>query len=137
MSRIGVLKRSLKATLLSFHVLGVRSLKKVEEGKLVMEHGATIPGMLTVGTLAISHNFAGFSAHHCNGHSDCCHFDMTAYLASGGRSGGVCDDCQHNTQGQHCDRCRPLFYRDPLKAISDPDVCIRESPASDPSSPLI
>ena len=109
----------------------------MEEGKLVMEHGATIPGMLTVGTLAISHNFAGFSAHHCNGHSDCCHFDMTAYLASGGRSGGVCDDCQHNTQGQHCDRCRPLFYRDPLKAISDPDVCIRESPASDPSSPLI
>uniref|UniRef100_A0A4W2H9E6 Laminin subunit beta 4 n=1 Tax=Bos indicus x Bos taurus TaxID=30522 RepID=A0A4W2H9E6_BOBOX len=61
---------------------------------------------------------------HCNGHSDRCHFDMTAYLASRGRSGGVCDDCQHNTQGQHCDRCRPLFYRDLLKAISDPDACI-------------
>uniref|UniRef100_A0A4W2F3V8 Laminin subunit beta 4 n=1 Tax=Bos indicus x Bos taurus TaxID=30522 RepID=A0A4W2F3V8_BOBOX len=61
---------------------------------------------------------------HCNGHSDRCHFDVTAYLASGGRSGGVCDDCQHNTQGQHCDRCRPLFYRDPLKAISDPYACI-------------
>ena len=87
MRRIGVLKRSLKATLLSFHVLGVRSLKKVEEGKLVMEQGATIPGMLTVGTLAISHNFAGFSAHHCNSHSDRCHFDMTAYLASGAAVG--------------------------------------------------
>ncbi|CAM9901061.1 unnamed protein product [Rangifer tarandus platyrhynchus] len=61
---------------------------------------------------------------HCNGHSDHCHFDMTAYLVSGGRSGGMCDDCQHNTEGQHCDRCRPLFYRDPLKAISDPYSCI-------------
>ncbi|XP_057586299.1 laminin subunit beta-4 isoform X2 [Hippopotamus amphibius kiboko] len=61
---------------------------------------------------------------HCNGHSDHCHFDMTAYLASGGRSGGVCDGCRHNTEGQHCDRCRPLFYRDPLKAISDPYACI-------------
>ena len=103
----------------------------------MMEQGATIPGMLTVGTLAVSHDFAGFSACHFNGHSDCCHFDMTADLARGGRSGGMCDDCQHNTQGQHCDRCRRLFYRDPRKAISDPDACIRESPASDPSSPLI
>uniref|UniRef100_A0AC11BPP5 Uncharacterized protein n=1 Tax=Ovis aries TaxID=9940 RepID=A0AC11BPP5_SHEEP len=60
---------------------------------------------------------------HCNGHSDCCRFDMTA-LARGGRSGGVCGDCQHNTQGQHCDRCRHLFYRDPREATSDPDACI-------------
>ncbi|XP_035110000.1 laminin subunit beta-4 [Callithrix jacchus] len=60
----------------------------------------------------------------CNGHSSRCHFDRTAYLASGGLSGGVCEDCQHNTEGQHCDRCRPLFYRDPLKAISDPYACI-------------
>ena len=34
MSRIGVLKRSLKATILSFYILGVRSLKKVEEGEM-------------------------------------------------------------------------------------------------------
>ncbi|KAF4020071.1 hypothetical protein G4228_011820 [Cervus hanglu yarkandensis] len=80
--------------------------------------------MLTVGTLAISHNFAGFSACHCNGHSDRRRFDMTACLASGGRSGGVGDDCPQNTEGQHCDRCRPLFSRDPLKAISDPYACI-------------
>uniref|UniRef100_A0A8C3WP70 Laminin subunit beta 4 n=1 Tax=Catagonus wagneri TaxID=51154 RepID=A0A8C3WP70_9CETA len=61
---------------------------------------------------------------HCNGHSDRCHFNMTTYLASGGRSGGVCDGCRHNTEGQHCDHCRPLFYRDPLKPISDPYACI-------------
>ncbi|XP_008050704.1 laminin subunit beta-4 [Carlito syrichta] len=60
----------------------------------------------------------------CNSHSDRCHFNMTTYLASGGLSGGVCDDCQHNTDGQHCHRCRSLFYRDPLKAISDPYACI-------------
>ncbi|ELK01304.1 Laminin subunit beta-4, partial [Pteropus alecto] len=60
----------------------------------------------------------------CNGHSDRCHFDMNVYLASGGVSGGVCEDCRHNTEGPHCDRCRPLFYRDPLKAISDPYACL-------------
>ncbi|XP_060052389.1 laminin subunit beta-4 [Erinaceus europaeus] len=60
----------------------------------------------------------------CHSHSDRCHFDMTVYLASGSLSGGVCEDCQHNTEGQHCDRCRPFFYRDHLKAISDPHVCI-------------
>ncbi|XP_006859338.1 PREDICTED: laminin subunit beta-4 [Chrysochloris asiatica] len=60
----------------------------------------------------------------CNGHSELCHFDMTAYLESGGRSGGVCDDCRHHTEGQHCERCRPLFYRDALKSLSDPYACI-------------
>ncbi|XP_036926552.1 laminin subunit beta-4 isoform X1 [Sturnira hondurensis] len=60
----------------------------------------------------------------CNSHSDRCHFDMTVYLASGRVSGGVCEDCRHNTEGQHCHRCRPLFYRDPLKAISDPYACL-------------
>ncbi|OWK06608.1 hypothetical protein Celaphus_00012006, partial [Cervus elaphus hippelaphus] len=45
-------------------------------------------------------------------------------LPSGGLSGGVGDDCPQNTEGQHCDGCRPLFSRDPLKAISDPYACI-------------
>ncbi|XP_037374552.1 laminin subunit beta-4 [Talpa occidentalis] len=67
---------------------------------------------------------SGCRACHCNSHSDRCHFDMTVYLASGGLSGGVCEDCQHNTEGQHCDRCSPLFYRNPLKAISDPYACL-------------
>uniref|UniRef100_F6YTR2 Laminin subunit beta 4 n=1 Tax=Monodelphis domestica TaxID=13616 RepID=F6YTR2_MONDO len=60
----------------------------------------------------------------CNGHSEHCHFDMSLYLSSNGISGGMCEDCQHNTMGQHCDQCKPLFYRDPLKAISDPHACI-------------
>ncbi|XP_010226574.1 PREDICTED: laminin subunit beta-4 [Tinamus guttatus] len=60
----------------------------------------------------------------CNGHSDRCHFDMAVYKASGGDSGGVCEDCQDNTMGQHCDQCKPFFYQDPLKVISDPHVCL-------------
>ncbi|XP_010152357.1 PREDICTED: laminin subunit beta-4 [Eurypyga helias] len=60
----------------------------------------------------------------CNGHSGRCHFDMAVYQASGGVSGGVCEDCQDNTTGQYCDQCKRFFYRDPLKAISDPHACL-------------
>uniref|UniRef100_A0A8C9MVQ0 Netrin-4 n=1 Tax=Serinus canaria TaxID=9135 RepID=A0A8C9MVQ0_SERCA len=59
----------------------------------------------------------------CNGHADTCHFDMAAWLASGNRSGGVCDNCQHNTEGQHCQRCKLGFYRDLRKPFSAPDAC--------------
>ncbi|XP_002168125.3 laminin subunit beta-1 isoform X1 [Hydra vulgaris] len=59
----------------------------------------------------------------CNGHSDKCHFDIAVYNANGKTSGGVCDDCQHNTHGRQCEQCKPLYYRDPFKNIFDPDVC--------------
>ncbi|NXX42423.1 NET4 protein, partial [Tricholaema leucomelas] len=59
----------------------------------------------------------------CNGHADTCHFDLDVWLASGNRSGGVCDNCQHNTEGQHCQRCKPGFYRDLRKPFSAPDAC--------------
>ncbi|KAL6739145.1 hypothetical protein Aduo_012631 [Ancylostoma duodenale] len=60
----------------------------------------------------------------CNGHAARCHFDRAVYQASGYQSGGVCDDCQHNTQGKNCEQCKPFFYRDPQRAISDPYVCL-------------
>uniref|UniRef100_U3K696 Laminin subunit beta 4 n=1 Tax=Ficedula albicollis TaxID=59894 RepID=U3K696_FICAL len=60
----------------------------------------------------------------CNSHSSRCHFDMAVYQASGGVSGGVCEDCQDNTTGQHCHKCKPSFYQDPLRAISDPQACL-------------
>ncbi|KAF5926565.1 hypothetical protein HPG69_001193 [Diceros bicornis minor] len=59
----------------------------------------------------------------CNGHADACHFDINVWKASGNRSGGVCNDCQHNTEGQHCQRCKPGFYRDLRRPFSAPDAC--------------
>ncbi|CAM2098554.1 unnamed protein product [Caretta caretta] len=64
----------------------------------------------------------------CNGHSDRCHFDMAVYIANDRISGGVCEDCQHHTMGQHCDQCKPFFYQDPLRTISDPRACIQAAP---------
>ncbi|KAG9345764.1 hypothetical protein JZ751_008908 [Albula glossodonta] len=59
----------------------------------------------------------------CNGHADSCHFDWAVWLESGRRSGGVCDNCQHNTEGRHCQTCKSGFYRDPQRPASAPDSC--------------
>lgn len=61
----------------------------------------------------------------CNGHSDSCHFDAARYEATGGVSGGVCDDCRNSRMGPQCERCQPLMYQDPQRALSDPHACIR------------
>ena len=59
----------------------------------------------------------------CNNHATSCHFDQDVYEKSGRISGGVCDSCQHNTQGQHCEQCSAFFYRDPHEDIQSPYVC--------------
>ncbi|XP_030383466.1 laminin subunit beta-1 [Scaptodrosophila lebanonensis] len=59
----------------------------------------------------------------CNDHAVRCHFDEAVFESSGRVSGGVCDSCMHNTQGQHCEECLPYFYRDPAADIRSPHVC--------------
>uniref|UniRef100_A0A8C8S7I5 Netrin-1 n=1 Tax=Pelusios castaneus TaxID=367368 RepID=A0A8C8S7I5_9SAUR len=59
----------------------------------------------------------------CHNHADSCHFNLSVWLASGKQSGGVCDNCKHNTEGHRCQRCKPGFYRDRGKLMSSPEVC--------------
>ncbi|NWR25397.1 LAMB3 protein, partial [Emberiza fucata] len=66
----------------------------------------------------------GFSGCDCNGHSSSCHFDPELYQASGGASGGVCDSCQHNTEGNNCERCQSGFFRNPRRELSHPEACL-------------
>ncbi|XP_041650843.1 netrin-4-like isoform X2 [Cheilinus undulatus] len=59
----------------------------------------------------------------CNGHAKSCHFSRGLWLASGRRSGGVCDECRHNTEGRHCQNCKKGFFRDPSRPKTAPDSC--------------
>ncbi|NXC37050.1 LAMB3 protein, partial [Campylorhamphus procurvoides] len=60
----------------------------------------------------------------CNGHSSLCHFDPELYQASGGVSGGVCDDCQHNTEGNNCERCKSNYFRNQKQDLTHPEACL-------------
>ncbi|RUS71396.1 hypothetical protein EGW08_020851, partial [Elysia chlorotica] len=59
----------------------------------------------------------------CHNHATKCHFDAALYQFNNQSSGGVCDDCQHNTMGVNCQECIDFFYQDPFADIRDPYVC--------------
>ncbi|XP_040264097.1 netrin-4-like [Bufo bufo] len=59
----------------------------------------------------------------CHNHAVSCRFDHNVWLSSGKKSGGVCESCQHNTDGHRCQRCQAGYYRDPTEPISSPLVC--------------
>lgn len=48
-------------------------------------------------------------------------------MASGNVSGGVCDDCRHNSAGHNCEQCKPFYYQHPEKDVRDPNICQCES----------
>lgn len=62
----------------------------------------------------------------CNGHAYSCHFDSAVFELTGNVTGGVCDNCLHNTQGRNCEECIPFFFHDPAYDIQDPNACQRK-----------
>lgn len=62
----------------------------------------------------------------CHGHSDSCHFSLRAWRSSGRTSGGVCDNCQHNTEGRRCHRCRHGYHRHTSLPLKSPHACTRK-----------
>lgn len=62
----------------------------------------------------------------CHGHAESCHFSRRVWCSTGGTSGGVCDDCRHNTAGRRCQRCRPGYRRHPGRPLDSPQACTRK-----------
>ena len=63
----------------------------------------------------------------CHNHARSCHFDADIYESTNFTSGGVCDDCLHNTYGRNCEKCKEDFYRDPRLSIDHINTCKRLS----------
>ena len=62
----------------------------------------------------------------CNEHATKCYFSPYLYEATGNRTGGVCENCMHNTEGTNCEACLEGFYEDPALDIKDPEICKRK-----------
>ncbi|NWU36057.1 LAMB3 protein, partial [Hylia prasina] len=108
------------------------SVQQVPAGHCVCQHNTAGPHCERCAALFNARPWAPAEDSHphecqrcdCNGHSSSCHFEPELFQASGGASGGVCDNCQHNTQGNNCERCKPNYFRNPGRELSHPEACL-------------
>lgn len=77
-----------------------------------------------------NHSHMLISACNCFGHSNTCVYDEKVdenrqSLDMSGRyeGGGVCQNCQHNTEGINCNRCKDRFYRPYGSHWNETNVC--------------
>jgi laminin, beta 1 len=59
----------------------------------------------------------------CNNHATSCTFCSDRFIETNGMSGGICDNCQHNTQGPNCNECKSNYYRDLKYPINHEMAC--------------
>ncbi|XP_074640335.1 laminin subunit alpha-like [Tubulanus polymorphus] len=66
----------------------------------------------------------------CHGHSDQCIYDedvaakkLSLDIHGNYEGGGVCQNCQHNTAGINCEKCKPKYYRRNGVAVNSTYAC--------------
>ena len=62
----------------------------------------------------------------CHDHAESCFFNPYVYDATGKVSGGVCENCLHNTEGRQCEFCKLGFFQDPALDLNHQEICKRE-----------
>ncbi|KAL3316769.1 Netrin-1, partial [Cichlidogyrus casuarinus] len=60
----------------------------------------------------------------CNLHSSNCEFSQEVWEGSRHKTGGVCNNCSHNTTGRKCQQCEIGYYRDWDKPMSHEVACV-------------
>lgn len=76
--------------------------------------------------------FFAIEACNCYGHSNECEYDaeidkhgLSIDMHGNYEGGGVCKNCQDNTEGINCSKCKSKFYR-PGKSWHETDICKRK-----------
>ena len=69
----------------------------------------------------------------CNGHSDKCHYDeevdnknKSLDIHGNMEGGGVCEECQHFTDGINCETCKFGYFRPEGVLANATEPCIRK-----------
>ena len=78
----------------------------------------------------IEHFVLIHTACNCFGHSTECHYDeevakekLSIDIHGFYEGGGVCENCEHNTAGINCNKCKDGYYRPAGRQIESPYAC--------------